>query len=102
MGESRWLDEIEADPKPYPNSNQTLSETLKEWRNRFSVKDCINRCKSVQSSHVARMCFSVAILCAGGLLDTCAAVRMGFLPVWGTEICSKQRFMWNEVTGAPI
>ncbi len=44
--------------------------------------------------------YSVAVLGSGGLLDTIAAVRAGFIPVWGTEICPKQQRLWYELTSS--
>ena len=41
--------------------------------------------------------YSVAVLGSGGLLDAIAAVRSGFVPVWGTEICPKQASMWKSL-----
>ena len=68
---------------------------LHRWRNRFNVADAIKFCRCVAT-------FSVAILCAGGLLDTLGAVRAGFLPIWGTELCEKQRKLWDSITGTPM
>ena len=45
--------------------------------------------------------YSVAVLGSGGLLDTIAAIRAGFIPVWGTETCPKQQRWWNRLTSAP-
>ena len=72
-----------------------MRRKLQRWRNAFNVADAIKFCRCVAT-------YSVVILCAGGLLDTFGAVRAGFLPVWGTEICEKQRKMWDIVTGAPM
>ena len=59
--------------------DSSMKRSLERWRNSFSMRDAMYRCMTIAT-------FSVAILCAGGLLDTVAAVRAGFLPVWGTEI----------------
>ena len=42
---------------------------------------------------------TVAILSSGGLLDTMAAIRSGFSPIWGTEIDSRKQNMWETLTG---
>ena len=45
--------------------------------------------------------YSVAVLGSGGMLDTIAAIRAGFIPVWGTETCPKQQRWWHKLTSAP-
>ena len=42
--------------------------------------------------------FSVGVFSSGGCLDTLAAIRAGFTPVWGTEICERKRAMWRDLT----
>ena len=38
------------------------------------------------------------VFSSGGCLDTLAAIRSGFTPVWGTEICERKRYMWRDLT----
>ena len=45
--------------------------------------------------------YSLAVFGSRGLLDTIAAVRAGFIPVWGTEICPKQQRLWYQLTSSP-
>ena len=85
---------------PNPNTkpkrdNFRMRRKLQRWRNGFNMADAIKFCRCVAT-------YSVAILCAGGLLDTLGAVRAGFLPIWGTETCEKQRKLWDTITGAPM
>ncbi len=43
----------------------------------------------------------VSVLFSGGLLDTFAAVRSGFTPIWGCETKSTQARMWEKFTDTP-
>ena len=45
--------------------------------------------------------YSVAVLGSGGLLDTIAAVKVGVIPVWGTEVCPTQQRLWHQFTSSP-
>ena len=41
---------------------------------------------------------TVGVFSSGGCLDTLAAIRSGFTPVWGTGICERKRAMWCDLT----
>ena len=56
------------------------------------MADAIKFCRCVAT-------YSVAILCAGGLLDTLGAVRAGFLPIWDTEKCKKTEKIMGHYNG---
>ena len=45
--------------------------------------------------------YTVGVFCSGGCLDTIAAMRCGFRPVWGTEVCHRKRALWSSLTGTP-
>jgi site-specific DNA-cytosine methylase len=42
---------------------------------------------------------TVAVLAAGGCIDTITAIKAGYTPIWATEICPIRRRMWEELTG---
>jgi site-specific DNA-cytosine methylase len=44
---------------------------------------------------------TVVVLFSGGCIDTIAAIRTGFLAIWGTEICTAQQRMWQDLTQSP-
>ena len=67
---------------------------MEAWRNACSMAEISDRLESQEG-------YSVAVLGSGGLLDTIAAVRAGFIPVWGTEVCPKQQRLWCELTSSP-
>ena len=72
----------------------TLGEELEAWRNACGMAEISNRIESEAG-------YSVAVLGSGGLVDTIAAVRAGFIPVWGTEVCPKQQALWCKLTSSP-
>ena len=77
-----------------------IGAKLQEWRDRVPISTLM---KFKQVKTIAKIClFSCVILAAGGLLDTVAAMRSGFFPIWGTELCEKQRAMWKTLTNTPI
>ena len=67
---------------------------MEAWRNACSMAEISDRLESQEG-------YSVAVLGSGGLLDTIAAVRAGFIPVWGTEVCPKQQRLWCNLTSSP-
>ena len=78
--------------KPY--YDPTLGVELEAWRNAASMAELRDKIESQEG-------YSVAVLGSGGLLDTIAAVRAGFIPVWGTEVCPKQQALWYNFTSSP-
>ena len=76
------------------NSNG-VGEELFLWRERFTFSDAMAELKA---DHRDKQ-FSVAVLFSGGLLDTFAAVRSGFTPIWGCENNVNQARMWEAFTG---
>ena len=64
-----------------------------------------NESKSLTAlKHTARehrKAYTVATFCSGGCLDTIAAMKVGFAPIWGTEVCERKRALWRDLTGTP-
>ena len=56
-----------------------VAEELRDWREAFTIDMAKTLCR-----HSTKDRYSVAILAAGGLLDTLAAIRAGLLPIWGS------------------
>ena len=73
----------------------SVSEELRLWRENFTLKDAVAELKA---DHRDKQ-FTVAVLFSGGLLDTFAAVRSGFVPIWGCENNTAQARMWEKFTG---
>ena len=72
---------------PYINSHY-------KWRNATSIQHAKHYCRSPGLQRP-----SVGVLFLGGCLDTLAAIRSGFKPIWGTEICERKRTIWSLLTG---
>ena len=66
--------QVEGNLKPY--YDPTLGVELDAWRNACTTSELSDRIESQEG-------YSVAVLGSGGLLDTIAAVRAGFIPVLG-------------------
>ena len=100
--------------KLYTNAITPVGIERQNWRNTFTFKDAKHKCHSIHDN------FTVAVLQSGGLLCTLGAIRAGWSPVWGTEICPKhvnaptncqhvrgikdciynlQQRMWHDLTG---
>ena len=81
----------------YKYNNKRLSDQLTDWR------DCLtfNMAMEEMSSQKRGKQFTMATLFSGGLLDTFAAVRCGFTPIWGAEIDTNQQRMWEKFTNSP-
>ena len=41
------------------------------------------------------------MLACGGLLDTCAAIRAGLVPIWGCDTAELPRQLWQDLTNSP-
>jgi hypothetical protein len=76
--------------------NKKIQKDLKNWREAFTVKRAIRE----QGTKNMEEAFTFAELCSGGCLDTLAAMRVGFVPVWSSEIDECQRRMYEDLTGA--
>ena len=84
------------------------------WRDSFTFSQAREMCRTYHSK------FTVVVLQSGGLLCTHSAIRSGWSPIWGTEICpkhinapvicqsipqisdckeNKQQQMWCDLTG---
>lgn len=100
-------DQIEANPSAnckvanaiavdssYEESDAAAERRL--WRNDFTIQDAKNRCKNSTEYD-----WTVAVLCSGGCLDTLAAIRAGFKPIWSSEINTEQAAMFEDLTGRP-
>ena len=68
---------------------------LTKWRRAFSIE----RAKTYARQR-SKNDFTCAILHSGGCLDTIAAIRAGFKPIWGSEIHEQQAKMFSDLTGA--
>ena len=66
------------------------------WNNSFYIKKAQQIC---QTKIAEQQSMTVGILCSGGCLDTIAAIRAGFLPIWASEIDSNQARMFEDLTG---
>ena len=78
-----------------------------EWRDRMTITKAKYLCDLAQgcAPPLAKGApiqhkpgFTVGVFSSGGCLDTLAAIRSGFTPVWGTEICERKRSMWRDLT----
>ena len=63
------------------------------WRNTHSIQDIKNTARTDQARP------TVAVLASEGCIDTIAAVKAGFKPIWATEINQTQQAMWHDLTG---
>jgi site-specific DNA-cytosine methylase len=66
---------------------------LKNWRQGISIRSI----KS-QIANGKQDSYSLGVLASGGMLDTIAAVRAGFHPIWGSEIDTDMKAMWEDMT----
>jgi site-specific DNA-cytosine methylase len=71
-----------------------LVRKLALWRREFSIKKAKEMVKQKYGANI-----TCAVLCSGGCLDTLAAMRAGFQPVWGSEIRTEQAAMFEDLTG---
>ena len=67
--------------KNYETPRTQTSVNREQWRESFNFSDGKLKCHSVSSM------FTLAVLGSGGLLCTHSAIRAGWSPIWGTEIC---------------
>ena len=67
-----------------PRSEASLE--LEAWRDHFTVGDAIDCCRNNHSK------FTVAVLGSGGCVDTLSAIRAGWSPIWGTEVCPEHNW----------
>jgi site-specific DNA-cytosine methylase len=67
-----------------PRSEASLK--LEAWRDHFTVGDAVERCTNNNSK------FTVAVLGSGGCVDTISAIRAGWSPIWGTEVCPEHNW----------
>jgi site-specific DNA-cytosine methylase len=72
----------------------TVRDELRAWRDNFTFKEAMQELQDDTRDKE----WTVAILFSGGLLDTFAAVRSGFTPIWGCETNHSQRRMWEKFT----
>ena len=96
----------------------TMAELVKEfttqanaWREGATIAQARERCLTAHGCRTGTKpspappgsipktpTYSVGTFCSGGCLDTLAAIRAGFVPIWGTEICERKRAMWRSLT----
>jgi hypothetical protein len=60
------------------------SVELKDWRDKFTFEMAQTQCASQSTK------FTMVSLHSGGLADTLSAMRAGWTPIWGAEICPTQ------------
>ena len=77
---------------------QGTKATLQLWRDTFTVKQAKEESKE-RTSDQNKDKFTVGELCSGGCLDTLAAMRAGFQPVFSSEIDCNQARMFEQLTG---
>ena len=70
-----------------------MARKLSEWRESLTLIQAKQACRRISNS------YSCGVLCSGGCLDTLAAIRSGFVPIWGTEIEPVMKTMWSDLTG---
>ena len=70
-----------------------MARKLSDWRESFTLTQAKQACRKVTNA------YSCSVLCSGGCLDTLAAIRSGFVPIWGTEIDPVMKTMWSDLTG---
>ena len=75
----------------------TIQNELQAWRDNFTCEEAMSELRS----DLRDKRWTVGILFSGGLLDTFAAVRSGFTPIWGCETNSTQARMWKKFTDTP-
>ena len=75
----------------------TIQNGLQAWRDNFTCGEAMSELRSDPRDKR----WTVGILFSGGLLDTFAAIRSGFTPIWGCETNSTQTRMWEKVTDTP-
>ena len=77
------------------SSREGVPEELQRWRDAFTMKMAREACREGGPA------YSAGIFCSGGCLDTFAAIRSGFKPLWGTEVHKQRGAMFEDLTGAP-
>ena len=75
----------------------TIQNELQAWRDNFTCEEAMSELRS----DLRDKRWTVGILFSGGLLDTFAAVRSEFTPIWGCETNSTQARMWKKFTDPP-
>ena len=76
--------------------SQSIEAELKAWRNSFGIKQA----KAWLQDRSRDKEWTVAVLGSGGCLDTLAAIRSGFTPIWSSETNPAQARMFEDLTGA--
>ena len=86
---------------------QQMTAELEAWREAFTLEMARDFAKqnSKQNSKQKskqnqneKSKWTVAVLCSGGCLDTLAAMRVGFVPIWSTETHVAKAEMWRDLT----
>ena len=72
-----------------------IADELHAWRNHYDIAWYKDRCRNVMPS------YSVGVFSSGGCLDTLAAIRASFTPLWGSECCPIKSKMWEDLTATP-
>ena len=67
-----------------------------KWREQLPIETARSFCRSPISTGP-----TVGVFSSGGCLDTLAAIRSGFKPIWGTEVDERMRTLWGHLTGTP-
>ena len=74
-----------------------VKDELEAWRDNFTFEEAMSEMRS----DLRDAKWTVGVLFSGGLLDTFAAVRSGFTPIWGCETNRTQARMWEKFTDTP-
>lgn len=61
------------------------------FNEKLTIQQAREKCKA------GKQRFTCGVFSSGGCLDTLAAIRMGFLPVWGTEVCERKRALFSKL-----
>ena len=67
-----------------------------KWRQQLPMEAARTFCRSTNNRNP-----TVGVFSSGGCLDTLAAIRSGFRPIWGTEVNERMRTLWGHLTGTP-
>jgi hypothetical protein len=86
----------ESDQRVVTAAQEKLRKDLFTWRNAYSVLQA--KKDSILNKNNNDL-FLMADLCSGGCLDTIASMRVGFKPIWASEIDRAQARMYKDLTG---
>ena len=72
------------------SNSSEQSVILRDCREKFTFKMAQNQCLAQSTK------FTMVSLHSGGLVDTLSAIRAGWTPIWGAEICPTHTQLPNQ------